>query len=811
MRKIVFLFLMSTVLALGVSIRILSFPEGNVFVDGKFVGESPVIVDVEKGEHEIVIRREGFLEERKIIEVTVPKTVSFKLVASPYLFKEAIPIAVTQYEMTETPPRETPEEREFENKLLEVLGKMNINVEKIELNENDVKNLVEEFNFDVLDKIMEKFPESRYSIVGQFVHISKENIIEGRVEIWIYDLKKKEILTSMSLEKRGKNLDNIIVNILKEISPRLTDLLVKEELKHIKVLKKEEGDVIIKEIDYKDYPDIKIKFFVLNPKGEVETSLKKDNVVLLEDERKIDDLELTGRYDKNTYVILAIDTSGSMKQYMEILKTSAIEFLESMPEGLNYSLVVFGRKKEPVVDVYPSKATPFISNKDVLKWIIRSLKSYGSTPLYDAIFTSLKLLEGVEGTKILVVFTDGKDSNYDETGPGSVRTLEDVLTTLKIVKPITYILGFGKKIDEKVLNKIAEESNGRFLKINKAEEIKEVYSSIAKKLRNVYTLSYKTLGGKLLRVVIEDGYRAETEISLNRPPEKPKIISGTGEQLGDTVLLEWECKDPDDDVLIYQILFGKDPGPLKKIAEVKGNKYEIRNLELDTTYYWRVIAFDGTSFTASDLMKFTTKAKKMTKEEVLKELEIGNYELIMKKMERGETVLPEDEFLALYVRALSKYVSEGGEVKNLDEIKKEIEDAMILFPKSPKLRGALAEVYLMEGNIKKAKEELEMAIKMGLEKTWVDSIKIRIADIEGKQKEVVDVVEKMIRSGEPDSMMKAADILLERGEEERALEVVRKLRKMNPKNLIFLKKEVRILREIGKLDEALEVIEEGLK
>ena len=354
MRKIVFLLLIPSIFIFGVSLRILSFPAGKVFVDGKFVGQAPVIVDLEKGKHEIVVRREGFLEERSIIEVSIPETVIFKLKASLFLFKEVIPVAVAQYEVTETPPKENVEERKIEEKLVEILKNLNVKVEKIDLDEEEIKSLVEDFNFSILEKIAEEFPGSRYSIVGQFIHISSENIIKGRLEIWVYDLKKKEILTSMSVEEGGRDLGMLISRAVEELSPKIVELLVEEELKQKEILKKKEGTIAIKGIDYSEYPNIKIRFFVTNPEGEVETDLKKENIMLFEGGEKIKELALSKEYDKNTYVILVIDASGSMKRSMEVLKSSAIEFLESMPDGLNYSLVVFGRKKEPVVDVYPS-------------------------------------------------------------------------------------------------------------------------------------------------------------------------------------------------------------------------------------------------------------------------------------------------------------------------------------------------------------------------------------------------------------------------------------------------------------------------
>ena len=98
-----------------------------------------------------------------------------------------------------------------------------------------------------------------------------------------------------------------------------------------------------------------------------------------------------------------------------------------------------------------------------------------------------------------------------------------------------------------------------------------------------------------------------------------------------------------------------------------------------------------------------------------------------------------------------------------------------------------------------------------MEKSWVESIKVRVAEMEGRKKEARDIVEDMIKSGKPELMKRAVDILLERGEEEKALEIVRKLRNLYPEDMVLIKKEIQILRELNELDEALRVVEEGLK
>jgi len=50
-----------------------------IYINGKFVGESPVDVDIKRGKQEILTKAKGYLDQRKEIHVFSPRTVSINL------------------------------------------------------------------------------------------------------------------------------------------------------------------------------------------------------------------------------------------------------------------------------------------------------------------------------------------------------------------------------------------------------------------------------------------------------------------------------------------------------------------------------------------------------------------------------------------------------------------------------------------------------------------------------------------------------------------------------------------------------------
>src|SRR5262245_5483289 len=91
---------------------------------------------------------------------------------------------------------------------------------------------------------------------------------------------------------------------------------------------------------------------------------------------------------------------------------------------------------------------------------IRGYVADGGTALYDALYESLAQLATVQGRRVVVVVTDGRDENAASNGPGSLRTWDEVLDKVQLTEAAVYAVGIGSRVDREHLQQIADKSGG---------------------------------------------------------------------------------------------------------------------------------------------------------------------------------------------------------------------------------------------------------------------------------------------------------------------------------------------------------------
>jgi Ca-activated chloride channel family protein len=116
----------------------------------------------------------------------------------------------------------------------------------------------------------------------------------------------------------------------------------------------------------------------------------------------------------------------------------------------------------------------------------------GGTALYDALFDSLAALATVPGRRAVVVVTDGRDENADSTGPGSLRTWEDVLAKLQQTEAAVYAVGIGSRVDQERLRQLASRSGGAAFFPSDAATLSADYHKILDELRRRYVIGYES-------------------------------------------------------------------------------------------------------------------------------------------------------------------------------------------------------------------------------------------------------------------------------------------------------------------------------
>jgi uncharacterized protein YegL len=126
--------------------------------------------------------------------------------------------------------------------------------------------------------------------------------------------------------------------------------------------------------------------------------------------RRIDEYEAKAMQTVRTgTVVLLIDSSGSMSGLMETTKQASYDFLDAVPfeTGGQAGLVTFGDDTRALSQI--------TNDRDLLQRAIAPLTSGGNTPMARGLEIAHGMLREVEGTRAMVVFTDGEPDDSART------------------------------------------------------------------------------------------------------------------------------------------------------------------------------------------------------------------------------------------------------------------------------------------------------------------------------------------------------------------------------------------------------------
>ncbi|PKL39346.1 MAG: hypothetical protein CVV42_21435, partial [Candidatus Riflebacteria bacterium HGW-Riflebacteria-2] len=90
----------------------------------------------------------------------------------------------------------------------------------------------------------------------------------------------------------------------------------------------------------------------------------------------------------------------------------------------------------------------------------------------------------------LVLFTDGFDANYNDTGPGSTIGEEAFFKALSASSVPVYSIGFGANADETTLRRIAERSGGEYRAADE-KNVADLFSKVAESLSREFEVLYR--------------------------------------------------------------------------------------------------------------------------------------------------------------------------------------------------------------------------------------------------------------------------------------------------------------------------------
>ena len=202
-------------------------------------------------------------------------------------------------------------------------------------------------------------------------------------------------------------------------------------------------------------------------------------------------------------IILALDSSGSMKPSAEAVMEAARTFVHSIREEDSLAVLTFADRPVFAHDLTTTR-----------EWSLDAIDEYtpiGGTALYDTVVDSLARLRRVEGRRVLVLLTDGRDEDNPGTGPGSLHTFGEALAELRESEAVVYPIGLGPNIDPEVMRGLAVESGGAEYFPQDVSTLAADYRRIVENLRRRYVVSFTSTNST------RDGAWRNVEIRTRTP------------------------------------------------------------------------------------------------------------------------------------------------------------------------------------------------------------------------------------------------------------------------------------------------------
>jgi Ca-activated chloride channel family protein len=221
--------------------------------------------------------------------------------------------------------------------------------------------------------------------------------------------------------------------------------------------------------------------FTITDANRRHVDLSSDDLTVIEDgvEQKI---EVFQDAVAPVSIILTLDASGSMRRDAPDVIEAAREFVAALRPEDSLAVQLFS---DQVV-----LAHDFTKNRESSITAVEAYQATGGTALYDALAEGLTRLKRVEGRRVIVVLTDGRDENNAGTAAGSVRTFHDVSNLIKESDATVFTVGLGARVDRSPLERLASLSGGGAYFPLEVSHLREDYLRIVENLRRRFVLSY---------------------------------------------------------------------------------------------------------------------------------------------------------------------------------------------------------------------------------------------------------------------------------------------------------------------------------
>lgn len=201
-------------------------------------------------------------------------------------------------------------------------------------------------------------------------------------------------------------------------------------------------------------------------------------------------------------VVVMLDTSGSMTANLELLKNAAEKFVIRL---LPLDRAMIGSFSDKIV-----LSPGFTNNRDALVRYLHEEIDFGNpTRLWDAAFASMDALAKETNRRVVLLFTDGDDTDSHQHSFG------DVLRRAQAEDYMVYGIGFRSRVFGSVtrpdpgLKKLATETGGGYFELRTSDELNSTFSRVADELHRQYVLGFTP--------AVLDGKTHKLNVAVKKP------------------------------------------------------------------------------------------------------------------------------------------------------------------------------------------------------------------------------------------------------------------------------------------------------
>jgi len=185
-------------------------------------------------------------------------------------------------------------------------------------------------------------------------------------------------------------------------------------------------------------------------------------------------------------VVVMLDTSGSMTLTIDLLKQAAEQFvIRLLPED-KARIGAFNDKIQI--------NAKWSNNRDQLVTDIKDLDYGNGTRLWDAVGAALDELKPIDGRRVILVFTDGDDTESRSMNLTRVidRARNDEVMIYAIGLESDYFNGQTRvrSKPDSGLRKVADETGGGYFELKKTSELAPTFTKVAQELHSQYVIGF---------------------------------------------------------------------------------------------------------------------------------------------------------------------------------------------------------------------------------------------------------------------------------------------------------------------------------